>query len=1381
MKKLNRYLSVHNHVWINRFKLIFITGTIICLPIFLIVLNGQVALKFKHLTREDGLSQASVFAITQDSEGFLWFGTRDGLNKYDGLGFKIYKQDNSINSLISNDVRTIFMDSLYSQMWIGTLSGLSLFDIKTEKFISEFDFGKDTFPISNLVVRDIFRDSKSRLWLATSNGLFKYDDTKKYFKLIPLQGIETKGEIKIDVTKIIEKTDNKLWISTSHGLFFDATDQGEKLQYSALNTKLPKDNYTYLLDDGQGYLWIGTANIGVIQWNIKDETFVHFQAGTSTNYRISNNNIRTICQDATKRIWIGTFQGLNEYDRVNNSFFEHQKQVGNTYALSDNSIKSLYSDDKGNLWIGTYYGGVNYLDKAYNQFVNYSFSSKNNGLSAGVISSFAEDWKGNLWVGTEGGGLNYLDSKSQKFQVFSKDEKAKNLVGNNIKSLFLDNENLWIGTFTNGMSKLNVKTREIQNFKYDPQNSNSITNNNVYSFCKKGDKLWIATYGGGINVMNTVSNSFRQFRHDPSGPKSLSSDLTRVFLTTTSGELWIGTEKGVNRIFVDSEGYPSSFEVILKTEKIYALQEDKKRNIWIGTISNGLFIYEYQSKEIIHLTTKDGLAGNTVFGILEDEKNLMWISTNNGLSKLNADNHSFTNYNQSNGLNDIEFNFNAYYKTEQKELLFGGINGFIRFNPEQIITNTFIPRIAFTNLKQNNIPVAISAKNSPLSESINQTKNLVFEYNQANFTLEFAALDFSTPDLNHFSYKLEGLDNDWNNTIGKSEATYTIQREGKYLFRLRVGNSDGIWNPEERTILIEVKPPLYRTIWAYLLYLIAISLAIFALYRYLKLRNSLVLQKLEKEQQEELHEVKLRFFTNITHEFRTPLTLIMGPLRELLNNEQINDDKKQKLSMIERNAQRLLNLVNQILTFRKLATDHEPIHPKQTEIVHFSHEIYLLFAESARLKNIEFNFRHSKDEIYVWVDQDKIEKVLFNLLSNAFKFTPSKGKISFEIDQNKKYTIISINDNGAGISEELHDQVFKRFYEKSYPQNSSIKGSGIGLAISKQLIELHHGHIELESSEGQGAYFKVFIPNGKEHFNSNVFQENYKENIVQETLNQQLVMEFQPLKVQEKSKNEKENSQQELLLIIEDNEEVNDYIQHIFYNDFKIITAKNGIEGLKKVKKYMPSLIISDVMMPEMDGIEMCKTLKTDLEICHIPVILLTARTASIFKIEGLKIGADDYITKPFNPEELKLRVRNIIKSRKESRKKFAKVMTFDPKLIEITSIDEDFLNRAMEIVETNIQNSDFNTEQFASDLAVSRALLFTKIRALTEQTPNNFIKSIRLKQASQLIKQEKLTISEVAYKVGFNDPKYFRKCFYAQYGVNPVDYNSTIKEEKEN
>jgi len=1359
-----------------------IKGWILCFSLITCSVFGwaQASMPFRHLSKKDGLSQASVFAIAQDKEGFMWFGTREGLNRFDGYRFKVYKNEDTPNSIVSNDIRTLFFDSLKNELWIGSYSGLSKYRPTTDDFLNFRHFPSTNSGLSDNRIRRIFRDTKGRLWVGTADGLNLLDEEKNTFKVYYFEDTNVNAIPSNDVKAIYEDESGKIWFGTAEGLYF-LSENTKDYTFERIDKKVERQfsdiHLKSVLGDSEGNLWIGTYDGGVNYWNTKNDSVTVYLNKNNQPDVLNHNNIRSLCIDENDNLWVGTFEGLNFLKKGTKTFKKFKKVEFGNQGLSDNSIRSLFLDKRGSLWVGTYYGGINYSDESDNNFTNFRHSPVGNSLSGDVVSSFVEDKKGNLWIGTEGAGLNFYDSKKSKFTNYKALPSTKNsLSGNNVKQLLLDENQLWIGTFQAGLNLFDIPTNRFYHFRNEPDNPNSLSSNNVYGLHKEGNKLWILTYDGGLDILDLDSKKFYNYKNIPGQDNSLSSIYTRVILETTDSQLWIGTDNGLNKVIKAASGLPESFETFFPDEKIYSLQKDTKGNIWVGTFTNGLYCFNPEDNSHLHYSIADGLPGNIIYGILEVDSNEIWISTNNGLSKFNPQQKKFTNYNYSNGLRNSEYNFNAYYKTREGDLLFGGINGFTRFNPSLIQANLFVPPVVFTELRKNNRVINVGDEDGLLDKSIDKTETIVFNHKEANFSIGFAALDYLSPESNRYAFMLDGIDQDWNYSTGKTEATYTIQKEGDYIFRVKGGNSEGIWNPEERNIKIKVLPPPWRSVWAYLMYLLLGGILIFVLVRFISLRQKLKFEQIAKHQLQELNEVKLRFFTDITHEFRTPLTLILGPLKDLITTEEHSEPVKQQLSLIEKNAQRLLNLVNQILTFRKLGTNHNPLQIVHDNIIDFLKEVFLSFQESANLRNIDYQFISEKTSTAVWFDQDKLEKVFYNLLSNAFKFTPDSGQISMSILDTEDFVEVRVKDNGVGIEPAYRDQIFKRFYEKSNQQPSIIKGTGIGLAISKQMVELHKGKIFVENTDSEqwsgGATFVIQIPKGRAHFDQDVVILETKKVISSTSV---FMPKNSPIIVSMPEKKPLPADAPKLL-IVEDNPEVRAYIQRIFVRKYKIVTAENGKEGLKKVKTETPDLIISDVMMPEMDGITFCNKLKTTVETSHIPIILLTARTAAMFKIDGLKNGADDYVTKPFNSEELKLRVGNIIKARQEAKDKFARVISFDPKEITVTSADEIFLEQTLQVIEEEIDSYEFNVNQLAERVAVSRPLLFTKLKALTGQTPNNFIKSIRLKRAAQLLKTQKLNISEVAYRVGFKDPKYFRKCFKEQFKLSPSNFMKKVE-----
>ena len=1335
------------------------------------LLPAQSPITFRQLSKKEGLSQSSVLAITQDDSGFLWFGTKNGLNKYDGYQFTNYHHISNTNSLVANDIRALYFDKKMNTLWVGTTAGLCRFRLEYGDFVN-YEKLTDVHE-NNSIIHTFFRDSKNRLWVGTNHGLYLYKAELDSFIRFAAEKNIPHTLSSNDIKVIHEDKKGTLWFGSVSGLdTLENTNEDKfKFGYIPQTERFPDRHIKALLEDKAGNFWIGTEKKGVFFWNRQTDEIKSYETSINKN-TISNNNVREMIWGKDEHIWIGTFKGLNRLSPSQQKFehFFHNPSIST--SLSHSSVRSVFMDERNSLWVGTYFGGISFLDEKNNRFTN--IKQHQNSISNNIVSCFEEDKLGNWWVGTEGGGLNYYNRTTKKFKTYIHDpNNTTSIASNNIKHLLLDDNQLWIGTYEGGLNVMDLTTNQIQRIPFGDNKQFSTTNNNVYHLHKKDNLLWVAMHGGGLDILDLNQKKTFNYRHSSSDSNTISSNIARTLLVTRNGEKWIGTENGLNKVILDSQGLPKAFEHYLPKKNIYVITEDTAENIWVGTFSNGLYKLPKDGSHFENINPENGLPGHSIFGILEDENHNLWISTDNGISQYNPIENSFTNYNYSDGLDNIEFNFNAYYKTRKGAMLFGGTNGFTLFRPKDIFPSDFIPPIVLTNLKVQNQEVAVQ-KDGILTKVLNETTEITLPYNQASFSISFASLDYFNPENNIYAYKLEGLDKEWTTKIGQSEVTYTIQNEGNYLFRLKAGNSDGIWNPMEKKLKVSILPPPWRSQLAYCIYLsLFIGLGVATLW-FLRLRHRLKLEQVTKQKQKELHEMKVRFFTNITHEFRTPLTLILGQLNELLtNNNSLNGNSATKLFSVKKNANRLLNLVNQLLTFRKLETDYIQVRAAEQNIVVVLDEVMQSFKNTALDRDIELSFHKPNDEILVWFDRDKLEKVFYNLLSNAFKFTDDGGKITLWIEEQSEFILISLQDNGKGIAPEFHEQIFKRFYESDVPVQRTIKGSGIGLAISKQMVELHSGQITVDSEKEVGATFSVKLPLGNNHFKVSELIDAKRAVIQNSKKSLKYIRpsfpKLAPLPQTQTKNLLPENALK--LLIIEDNEEVLAYIESIFSGEYQVKTAFNGSIGYKEAIKFQPDLIISDIRMPEMDGLEFCKLIKKDLQTSHIPIILLTANTAQEVKIDGLKIGADDYVTKPFNANELKLRVKNLANARINLRNKFSRILNLSPTEITVTSADEEFLKNAIDIVEKHIDNVNFTVVQFAYELAVSRSLLFAKIKAITNQAPNQFIKSIRLKRAAQLLKQKKINVAEVAYKVGFKDPRYFRRCFKKQFNQSPTQF----------
>ncbi|MBC6994525.1 two-component regulator propeller domain-containing protein [Neolewinella lacunae] len=1305
------------------------------------LLTAQPEASFRHLSKQQGLSQNSVFAIAQDGMGLMWFGTRNGLNKYDGNRITTYlNEQNAANSLVYNDIRTLYHDASANQLWIGTASGLSRYRPESDDFTS-YGAGRG-FPSAGFV-HAIYQDAQGRLWVGTEEGLFGYRADADYFQLVGQPGTAV-GQIQA----IVASPAGQLYVGTSRGLYQLSADE-KRLEPSGPSGILSSLFIQALHCTAEGEVWIGTRNNGIYRWRYTDGQVKQLVHDPADPHSLSSDNVRDIVVGHDGHLWVGTFAGLNRYAPGREKFTRYVEDPTSGTSLSSNSIHALYIDRRGSLWVGTYYGGVDFHDDQRHRFLN--FQQRHNGLSNDVVSAFLEDPDGGIWIGTEGGGLNYFNRQDGRIQKIIPKNGA---LGDNLKTLLLDGNAIWVGAYQHGLSRLDLNTLEIT-ASYR-QGSRGLTNDNVYDVVRHHDTMWVATHGGGIDRIGPGGKALPAIRHRADRESSLASDNCRAMLLDRRGQLWVATDRGLDLL---SDTGTEAFRHFFPQQRIYCIAESYDGLIWVGTYSEGLYALNNDGELQAHYSRAEGIPGNTILAIVEDDSGQLWCSTNLGLARLNRQDNTFQTYDHLDGLENQEFNFNAAGKTRRGELLFGGLEGFTLFHPDAIRSNPEPPEVVFTGLKQFGQPVIPGADDGLLSGPLDGVSTLVFPYNEANFSIAFAALDYLNPSKNLYAYRLEGLDREWVQQRGNTEASYTIQSPGEYRFYVKAANGDGVWNHQARELLIRVLPPPWRTGWAYLVYALLAALLLFSVTRYYHLRNRLKLERMAKAQQEELHQTKLRFFTNIAHEIRTPLTLIVGPLEDLTSSGEGSAETQRRLQSVARNTRHLLKLVNQLLTFRKLDSGHDTLELRRLDLIASAREVYAAFAEQAIAGNITYRFLVAEPTLFVPFDADKLEKILFNLLANAFKAVGENGRVDLEIRRNGSEAEIKVSDDGPGIPREIQEQIFLRFFERE--TNARHTGTGIGLAICRQLVELHQGNIWVDSAPGAGSTFAFTLPLRGAAVGTGTSSPPTPA----------------PLPPSPAALAPAVNGQEKLrILVVEDNREVLAYLVSELREEYRVLTAPNGRAALELAVKNPPDLVVSDVMMPEMDGLELCTALKSDPRTSHLPVLLLTARSADDFKLEGLAKGADDYLTKPFSPRELKLRIRNTLASARTSREKITRALRLEPTVLNIASADEVFLEKALAVAEANIARPGYKVDRFARDLAVSRALLFARLKEISGHTPNNFIKLIRMKRAAQLLRDGDLNVNEVATRVGFKDTRYFTKCFRSTFGTAPTDYREQVK-----
>lgn len=1355
---------------------------------FLVLLPAMICaqqqMRFSSLTLENGLSQNSVMAIGQDQQQLLWFGTKHGLNRYDGYQFKTYKNNPKDTNSISSDEITAVLSDSKGILWVGTVNGLNKYDAKKDAFQRINYHPKNKKGISSNSIEHLYEDPQGNIWVSTLRGAnLLTDRNKNEFQSFLFKDSPNNRGIN-NIYSCLRQKNGTVWLATLNGLIRMELKPG-KMSYQVFRYQGGKagtisSNYiTSLQTDKQQNLWIGTDN-GLNLFRAEDQSFHTYKHNENSN-SIVHNDIREVMLSRDGKLWIGTQEGLSIFDpqqKTFNNFLHDPEQKG---SISHNSIHSIYQDRNNSIWIGTFYGGVNLIHPFSTQFHVYKNSRLRPSISSNIVSSIVEDQQHNLWIGTEGGGLNYFNRHNNTYTAYKINlNDKKGLSSNLIKTICQDKAgNLLIGTHHGGLNIFNTSTKTFQHVINIKDSSNSQSTAEIIAICPGSDQnIWVGTYSG-LNTLSMKNGNYETRTRKSPVESKLQNKRIQFLYEDRDHQLWIGTQAGLYayhlktknlRAFFKNKGNPNQ----LQSDYINCIVQTANGNLAIGTYFGGLSIYDQKTGKFKTYTEKEGLSNNNVLGIIEDDSHHLWISTDHGLSKLDQKTQSFRIYTRSDGLAGNDFNVRSYYKDSSAELFFGGYNGLTSFYPAQIEINRKTSPIIFTGLKLFNKPVMVNGEDQLLKEDISSTKSITFAHDQNHFTIGFALLNYVKPDKNRYTYKLENYDEEWNE-VNSPAATYTNLPSGAYTFLVKGQNNDGTPGGSVASIDIHILPPIWASWWAYCVYILIFSVILFLGVRYLIIRALL-------KRSEDIQQMKLSFFTNISHEIRTPLTLILGPLENLLKGTQHNLELHQQILPIKNNADRLMRLITELMDFRKADSGYLKLNISLENIVGFSKEIFVAFQHLAISKNIQYTFNCNQEEILLYFDKIQMEKVLFNLLSNAFKFTADGGSISFSIEDQLQYVEITVRDNGKGIPYDSQNKLFSNFFQVDEHGSNHI-GSGIGLALSKSVVEAHHGKIGIKSdpktaTKSGDTCFTVTLKKGKNHFKTGELQENIGHEYApspgttsKPALANTVTEMDAAVQIVDPISSEalRSNLQpKETILIVEDNPEIRDLIVNLMKPKYQVEECVNGLSGWETAIALLPDLIICDIMMPVMDGLELCRRLKTDERSSHIPVILLTARSSHIHQVSGLETGADSYITKPFSTALLELHVKNLLQSRAMMRQKYASQITLQPQNILIGTTDQAFLEKVMEFIEVNMANQEVGVPELAAEVGMSQPILYKKIRAITDLSVNDFIKTIRLKKAAQLLEQKVYNISEISYLVGFNDPKYFSREFKKQYGLTP-------------
>lgn len=1092
---------------------------------------------------------------------------------------------------------------------------------------------------------------------------------------------------------------------------------------------------------------------------------------------------------------------MSVLDQSAGRFTNYQYSPFDLSSLSHNSVKTFLKDKNGNVWVGTFSGGIDVYDPESKNFTTIKEQiGQKPGLSNSVISAMIYNQNGSLWVGTEGGGLNYVDLQKGMFRYYSLQEKGRIDETNLIKSMAQDMDGtLWIGTY-NGLVHFTPSSGKAIPFNLPVEKEEQGKKREINGLLAGEDGIWVASNVSGLYYIDK-QKQVTSYVHSGKDKSSLSSNNLTAIVGDGQNNLWIGSSRGLNYLNLKTQRFtrfandPDN-EFTISNNSVLSILRDGQHHLWIGT-AGGLNYYNAATHRFYAITEAEGLPNNKIHAIQQAKDGSLWVSTNRGLSNIsfkafhppfNNRDITITNYAIGDGLQSNQFSDRSSVQTPAGELFFGGISGISYFNPEKLIKNRVVPNVVYTDFEIKDKHVELSADESPLKKVINETKHITLTYDQAFISIKFAALNFTNPEKNLYAYKLEGLrnDNDWHYSLTQRRVSYTNLGEGNYIFKVRAANNDGVWNNVPRELMITVLPPPWKTWWAYCLYGIVILSLLYLFYYYsyatAKLKHDLDTEHRMHEKDEELAQRKLSFFTNISHEIKTPLTLILAPIEKLISIHNGNNKVLNQLMLMQRNGDRLIRLINQLLDFRKFESGNMKLNAAEGDLIKFIREVLVAFDAYATDRKIKLKFKPGAKQLDMWFDVDKLEKILYNLLSNALKFTHAEGEVCVTVKlTNYNEVIIGVRDNGIGISTEKQQRLFEPF-NSGANGNLNAAGTGIGLAFSKSLVELHHGKITVESrvstKELEGySCFSVYLPLGDAHLSADELGSDDEHKETLEAYNNDV-----PLSGTVSYMNHLEGhaeNEKPVLLIVEDNPEVQDYVADNFEEFFTIHKAGDGLAGWEAATTVIPDIIISDVMIPEINGIILCSKLKSDPRTSHIPVILLTARSPLIYKIEGLETGADDYITKPFSLRVLNARVYNLLKMRKQLRERYSKEVYLQPTNFAITPPDEIFLAKAMDFIEKNMENPNLSVEEMGKVVGISRITLYRKIKALTNLTPIEFIRDVRLQRAAQLLDQRKLNVNEVAYMVGFLDLNYFRRCFKEKFGHTPKDYLNQSKDKQ--
>lgn len=1400
-------------------------------------------IKLNYITTNNGLPQNTVDCILKDSRGFMWFGTWNGVCRYDGYTFKTYQRNQDLISLPSNFIQTICEDN-FGNLWIGTDKGLVYFDYQNQQFVGNNLLNKN---VGNFSITHIIKDNQGIIWVSTEeNGLWKlsYNENDE----ITSTRVFNDLLLNQNINNLYLLNDSHLLIGTNTGvLAVNLTGNETNPVWKQLEENLLNQDISKLFQDSKGNVWVGTMANGLFLFEPNNLKTTYFGADNNVETDLNHSTVNDIIEDNNRIVIVGTLGGLNYFNYTEKTFSHLSDETETTKYLNSPFVNSLYADNIGNIWIGTEKGGINY----YNTFQKPFYSiihepSNSNTISYNTINSIYKE-NDYLWIGTAGGGLNKLSINGEKNIRFEFEPEISGSINSDfISSIFRDsNKNLWVGTWGGGINLLlSENKKQFQILVNNTADPTSLCDNFVSCFVELDKSKILVGTNNGLDVFNPGKNSFLHVHDKMNLDKTIE---VGCLLADQKERVWVGTRNGLFRFSIndllelsaqtstikfDTFFNQSNDSVSLPGDYVISILETKTGNIWFGTYGNGICKYVDNQDEsyFVNYTEEHGLCNNVAYAIEEDLQGNLWISTDKGLSKFNPETEEFQNFYTSDGLLSDQFYWSASFADENKNLYFGGIEGLNYFSPQQIESYPITSQPVFTEFSIFNNPVKVGDKYHSkviLEQSIDKTDKIKLSHKDAVFSIEFSALDYFLPNKIKYAYKMEGVDQNWVEVpASRRFANYTNLSGGEYIFKVKAANSDGVWNETPTTLIIDVTPPFWQTPWfliiSVLLLTVMVMLYIRSRTRFLKEQK----RKLKRQVRERTHRIKeqkqelekqnikiakqrdevielnekvklvnqhrLQFFTNISHEFRTPLTLIIDPLEQLMQNLKHDKNALNTISIINRNAQRLLHLINQLLYFRRIETGKLKLSVSKGNMLQYLGGIFESFKDLAEHQQIDYQFLVQEYNDETWFDAEKIENVFYNLLSNAFKFTPVSASIKMIVEfvqtehENcipAPFVSICIQDSGSGIAKEHLPHIFDRFYKAEQTNTkTNFTSSGIGLALTYEIVKALHGEIRAESEPGKGSTFTVCIPYTNDRFSADEINQTA---VPTDIKIEDRINVLKELLVFKESEDEKEDEllddkSKPIVLIVEDNFDLRNFLMQTLRPVYRVLGAENGQIGFEIASKEIPDIIISDIMMPVMDGIEMCKLIKQDISTSHIPVVLLTAKGSSDDQKIGYDVGADSYLTKPFSSSLLKSRLKNILDARKKYSMTNSSRFKQKQELLNesIGELDKEFLKKLTEAIEENLQDEEMNISYVAAQLNMSHSTLYRKIKALTNLTANEFIRKIRINFAEQLLLTGQYNISEIMFRIGINSSSYFRQCFKDEFGMNPSEYLQKLKKK---